>query len=72
MTTNDLWVALNYPDTSNKHMCLGREQEYDRDAADGGLSIIMPDPYAEFLTNCRYCSKPLLWRLVTLGGGEDK
>jgi hypothetical protein len=61
---NDKWIALN-PKTYDKHDCvIGREQEYDRDAQDGRLSGIGPDHNGEYLTTCKYCNKPLLWKLI--------
>jgi len=67
MTINkkEKWVALN-PGTGDKHLCLGREQEYDRDVSDdGGLSGIGPDD-GKYLTYCKYCREPLLWKWMEI------
>ena len=46
---NDKWIALN-PKTYDKHDCvIGREQEYDRDAAEAGWTNIDPYHLGEYL-----------------------
>jgi hypothetical protein len=67
----DFWVALD-PGTNTKHMCIGREQEYDRDVSDdGGLSGIGPHD-GNYLTYCKYCRKPLLWKVVDVEEKEKE
>jgi hypothetical protein len=74
MTINneEKWIALN-PKTYDKHMCLGREQEYDRDCSDElGLSGVGPGNDGKYLTTCKYCHKLLLWKLMVERGEEEK
>jgi hypothetical protein len=73
--TSDKWVALDH-DTYEKHDCgiIGREQEYDRDANDVGFGFsgIGPEHDGEYITNCKYCDRSILWKVVREGEEERR